>query len=65
LTNESIYDGEVLFLQIGEIRPLSPALKGKPVEGEVVAARVAADGSGLWVLRRDGTAETNAPTSSP
>jgi hypothetical protein len=51
------HDGERAFVQIGDIGKVTLDLNGKSLSGEIVLARVAADGKRWFVLHRDGTVD--------
>jgi hypothetical protein len=57
----AFHDGERAFMQIGTIAAVSLTLNGKAISGEVVMARVSADGKTWSVLRADGSADRSAP----
>jgi hypothetical protein len=47
-------DGEIAFLQIGEIQHVTKTLNGKEISGQIVAARVSVDGKKWFVLDKAG-----------
>jgi prepilin-type processing-associated H-X9-DG protein len=47
-------DGEHAFLQIGQIQETSVYLNGKQCTGQLVVARVSADGKSWFLLHKDG-----------
>jgi hypothetical protein len=53
----TFHDGEQAFVQIGATAPVNVTLNGKAITGEVVMARVSADGKTWTVLRADGNVD--------